>query len=188
MAPGGNHDPLAAPADDARPAVGNRAAIGQVTVACIRLRATRLGDRFAGKDAAVELQAVDADETEIGRHDVATRQQDHVARDEARSDDLRDRPVPPNARHRCACIAERLQRPLASVLGDDVRADDRDQADEHEQPVADLAEQHRPGARREEQQHERLCGRLDDEPPHARPLRRLQLVGADPGGAPRSFG
>ena len=98
------------------------------------------------------------------------------------------RPVPSDAGHRCACIAERLQRPLAAVLGDDIRADDRDQADEHEQSVARLAEQHRPGARREEQEHERLRGRLDDEPPHARPLRRLQLVGPDPGGAPRGLG
>ena len=97
-------------------------------------------------------------------------------------------PVPPDAGHRCAGVAQRLERPLAAVLGDDVRADDRDQADEHEQAVADLAEEHRPGARREEQEHERLRGRLDDEPPHARPPRRLQLVWPDPRRAPRRFG
>ena len=86
---GGDHDPLPSPADDARSAVGDRPPVGQVAVACIRLRATLLGDRFAGEDAAVELQAVDAEQAEVGRHDVAARQQDHVARDEARGGDLR---------------------------------------------------------------------------------------------------
>ena len=185
---GRDDDPLASPADDARPGVGHRPPVGEVAVACIRLRATRLRDRLAGQDAAVEQQAVDPDQAQVGRDDVAARQQDDVARDEARGGDLRHRPVAPDAGHRCAGIAERLERPLAAVLGDDIRADDREQADEHEQPVAHLAEQHRQGARREEQEHERLRGRLDDEPPDARPLRRLQLVGPDPGGAPRGLG
>ena len=185
---GCDHDALASPADDARAAVGDRPPIGQVAVA-----ASGSVRPCSGIDSPVStLRSSCRRSTRISRRSAGTtsppdsRTTSPGTRLAAMTCD--DRPVAPDAGHRCAGIAQRLERPLAAVLGDDVRADDRDQADEHEQPVADLAEQHGTGARREEQQHERLRGRLDDEPPHARPLRRLQLVGPDPGGAPRSFG
>ncbi|HEY3524146.1 MAG TPA: hypothetical protein VGK63_10595, partial [Candidatus Limnocylindrales bacterium] len=54
---------------------------------------------------------------------------------------------------------------LAAVLGDGIGADDREERDEDEQTVADLAEQHSSHTRRNEQQDERLgCGAEEDAP------------------------
>ena len=78
-------DPLAAAADDARPRVGEGVPLGERRRLAGRARPwPSSGHRLAGEDAAVDEQPIDADEAEVGRHDVAAAEQDDVARHDRR--------------------------------------------------------------------------------------------------------
>ena len=81
---------------------------------------------------------------------------DDVARHERRGRDDGDGPVAADPRDRRRGLAQRLERPLASVLGDDVGTDDRQQPGEYEQSVAHLADEHREHTSHREHEHERL--------------------------------
>jgi hypothetical protein len=65
---------------------------------------------------------------------------------------------------------------LASVLRDDVRSDDRDEATEDQQLIANFAEQHRSDSCRRQQQYEWFRGGLEDHPPDPWPMACFQDV------------
>ena len=75
---------------------------------------------------------------------------------------------------------QRLHRLLGAIGGGDVRADDRQEADEHERTVADLSEEDREDAGHEQQDHERLRDRFPDHRPDRRSLDLLELVRTRP--------
>ena len=84
----------------------------------------------------------------------------------------------PHPRRRGRRLAERLECPFAAVFGDDVGADDREQRDQDEQPVANLAEGDRDDAGDDEQDDERLGDGPKDEARQRRSRRRLEIVRA----------
>jgi len=92
-----------------------------------------------------------------------------------------------DARRRCGRLAEGLERPLASILGDHVGADDRDECEQDQQAVADLAEDDRQDPGDDEEDDEGLGRGLDDEPPERGSLRGFELVGVVPDGPQRHF-
>ena len=145
--------------------MGHRAARREALVDRIRSDPARLGDGLAGEEAAVDEQPVDPPQPQVGRDDVAGPEEDDVTRHEARGGHVEDRPVPPDAAHRGARLAERLERPLAAVLGEDVGTDDRREREQDEDAVADLAERDGQDAGDQEQDDERLGGGLEHEPP-----------------------
>ena len=123
-------DPLAAAADDARarnrPASRARPARSP---AGIRRDPARLGDRLAGEDAPVE-RAARRSATAAGRPGRRPRSGAGRRRPGPVDAAATSRTVPPRRTRlgRRARGPERLERPLAAVLGEDVGADDRQRA------------------------------------------------------------
>ena len=120
-------------------------------------------------------------------HDVAALEQDDVAGHERGRRDDAHGAVAAHAGGRRGGVAERLEGPLAAVLGHDVRAHDRHEADEDQEPVAHLAQQDRERARRAEQQDERLGERLEQHPPDGLALGGLDGVRAGGRGPARDL-
>ncbi len=137
-----------------------------------------LGKRLAGEHAPVEQQAVGADDAKVGRYHVAALEEHDISRHERRGRDDGDGPVAADPRDRRRGLAQRLERPLAAVLGDDAGTDDRQQPGEYEQSVAHLADDHREHTSHREHEHERLRDRLDQHPPERVALRVLERVGS----------
>ncbi len=160
-----------------------RATLGERGVLRVGLDDAGLGDRLPGEDAAVDDQPIDPDEAQVRRDDVAAAEEDDVTRHDGRRGHVVDDAAPPDAGHRRARLAQRLEGALPAIPRHDVRDDDRQETRQDEEPVADLAEQDRGAARDEQEQHERLRGGVHDHPQHGLVLDRLKLVPAALGSA-----
>ena len=100
----------------------------------------------------------------VGGDHVAGAEQKDVADHGLTGVDLDRLAIAANARSRCGGCPQRLEGPLGAVAGRDVGADDGNQAGQHQEPVAQLAEEDREHAGHEQHEDERLRRSLPDAP------------------------
>ena len=187
-APGRDHDALAAAADDARAGEGERSPMDGLQVIGLGQERGLLRDRFARQDAPIEGEAGGCREADVGRDDVPGPDQEDVARNDECRLDVERPTCPTNRRPRSGRRPQLGQGAVGAVLGDHVRADDRQQADEDEDPVAGLADDDGEEAGPEEQEDERLRRRVEDEAEQGRGLANLDLVASVADEAARRLG
>ncbi len=123
----------------------------------------------SGSDSPVRTlrsnaSAVGPNEPQVGRHHVAGTEQDDVAWDQLAREDIVDLAVPPDAGGGCRGFAQRLERLLAAVLGDDAGPDDRGEDHQDEQAVPDFVERDRQAAGDEQHDDERLARAVPEQP------------------------
>ena len=154
-------DALAGARHDGGPGVQQRRPLGERRVGVDRLASLRGRHGLARQPGLVGGQAVGLHDAGVGRHDAAGLDEQHVADHEPVDRDPAHGACPAHERGGGAEIAERLQRALRTDLGD--RLDGADQPDHHEDRyrVAQLPEDRRKHADRDQQQLERLHQRLD---------------------------
>ena len=186
-----DHETLAGSGHDGAAGVQHRGPLGERRVG--RDRVGSLGGRhsLARQPRLVGGQAVGLDDAGVGGHDAAGLDEQHVADDERVDRDCGHGARTPDERVGGAEVAQRPKRAPRPHLGD--RLDGADQRDYHEDRdrVAQLPEDRREHADRDQQQLEGLHDRLDHLPenrhgpaalgPHRRcaaPL--LDLLGRQP--------
>ena len=182
---------LAGSGHDGAAGVQHRGPLGERRVGSDRVGS--LGGRhgLARQPRLVRGQAVGLDDAGVGGHDAAGLDEQHVADDERLDRDCGHGARTPDERVGGAEVAQRPKRALGPHLGD--RLDGADQRDDREDRdrVAQLPEDRREHADRDQQQLEGLHDRLDQLPenrhglaalgPHRRcaaPL--LDLLGRQP--------
>ena len=114
-------------------------------------------------------------------------QQHQIARNQLPGKHVVYSPVSSDSGVRGSGLAQRLERLLAAVLGDDAGAHDRSQDHQHQQAVANFVEGDGQAAGDEEQDDERLARPGPDEAPERRLLRRLELIWTELGEPRRSL-
>ena len=176
---GRDDDALAAAADHARARVGHRPPIGQRRRRRVGGGRRGLGHGLAGQDAPVERRGGRPGQPEVGRDDVADPQQDDVAR--ARASAAGTSTTRPSRRTRArgadaSRSASSARSPRYSVTTSAPTigmSPARTSEPSRTSPSEDRAD-----AGREQQEDERLGRGLQDHPPHAGSLRRLDLIRA----------
>ena len=175
---GGDDDPLAPSADHAHARVRHRPAIRHPARHGIRFDAHRLRDGLARQDAAIQDEAIRPDQAQVGRNDVPDMEENDVAGDEVGRREIHGAAVTPDLGPRRGGVPERLEGALPSVLGGDVRADERNESGQDEQAVADLPDEGGRDARHQQDEHERLRRGAQHQSPDLRWIRRGQRIRA----------
>ncbi len=167
--PGRGDDRPALAADDARaeedPLLGRQVAGGRRS----RRADLRGRRRLAAHRRLVDVQVIGADQATVGRHDVACRQGDEVAHDQAADRHVLGHAVADRARLEGQPVAERLDGRLRARLLDEAQAgrqDDDDQDDPGVDAVAD-DDADRAG---DQQQEDQRARELAHEDRRSRPL------------------
>ncbi len=169
-------DRFAGPADDTGPRIGHGSRVQDRGAGGVRLDRAFFGHGFAGQTAPVEGDPRRRRQPGVRGNDVTDANKDDIARDELGGRHVVRFVGPAYPGHRGGRSAQLGERPVCAVFGDDVGADDRDEAGKNEQAVADLAQCNRADSGGDQKQHEWLREGLTNELQGRRRFARRQLV------------